>query len=108
MKGAAKKGDVAHRLEADLKARLQEYGLNNVSVKVVHGPVINPDEAQKLAQQEGGDAVIWGWYDDSGIAVRIFLAERDSLSEQMLDTRSCPLSARGNPPRICPSLSAGC
>lgn len=89
--------EVARRLEADLKARLREFGLTEVSVKVVSRPVTDENEAEALAKEEKGEAVIWGWYDDLGISVQIFLTGDNQESRTSLATGELPFEYLGKP-----------
>ncbi len=87
--------EVARRLETDLESRLREYGLRDVNVKVVSQPVTNEDEAQSLANTGQSKVVIWGWYDDAGIQVRIFLAGEGQAGRDVPGTRELPLTLGG-------------
>jgi len=83
--------EIARRLEEDLKAQLLEHGLHNVIVRVIPRSVTAVDGAHSLARDENGKVVIWGWYDDLGISVRIFLAEGDQAGIEVPGSRELPL-----------------
>jgi tetratricopeptide (TPR) repeat protein len=92
---ASRRIEIARRLEEDLQARLQEYGLNDITVKVVSSPVANEDEAQSLASESGSKVVIWGWYDDLGISVRVFLVGEAQARRDVVSTNDLPLELAG-------------
>ena len=73
----------SRRLEQDLLQRLDEYGLSNVDVVVSPNVISSASEARQLASDQAGRAVIWGWYDDLDVGIRIELLEEtqaDNLS----------------------------
>lgn len=87
--------EVAHRLEAALQARLRTAGLEDVRVQVVSQSITSEDEAQSLANNSGSKVVIWGWYDDIGIQVRVFLSGGDQPGREVPGTRELPLELGG-------------
>lgn len=82
---ATRQFELSRRLEQDLLRRLNEYGLRNVDVIVSPDVVGSAEEARQLASSLAGKAVIWGWYDDLDVGIRIELVEEtqaESLSTQ--------------------------
>lgn len=73
---ASRPVDIARRIERDLQNRLQDNDLDTVRIQVISPPITTTDEAEFALSQQNAAALIWGWYDDLGINVRIFL--RDS------------------------------
>ncbi|MCB9444990.1 MAG: hypothetical protein H6669_12210 [Ardenticatenaceae bacterium] len=82
---------VAPLLEENLLDTLDEYDLQGVNVQVVDQPITSRDEAETLAATSGSKVVIWGWYDDLGINVRIYLTSDMSQSRTLLRTSAVPL-----------------
>lgn len=87
--------DVAHRLEADLEARLNSFGLGDVNVQVSAEPVSSEVEAQNAANDTGSKVVIWGWYDDKGIQVKVFLSGGKEAGVELAGTNEIPLGVAG-------------
>lgn len=87
---ATRRYEFARRLEQDLKKRLTEYGLSNVSVTVLPEVISSAEEARKLAKEAGGKAIIWGWYDDLDVGVRVELLEEAQISD-LTSTTQLPL-----------------
>ncbi len=84
---------VAPLLEENLLDTLDEYDLQGVNVQVVDQPITSRDEAETLATSSGSKVVIWGWYDDLGINVRIYLTSEISQSRNLLRTSAVPLAS---------------
>lgn len=87
--------DVAHRLEADLEDRLESFGLGEVNVQVLAEPVSSEAEAQNAANDTGSKVVIWGWYDDKGIQVKVFLSGGKEAGTELAGTNEIPLGVAG-------------
>mgnify|MGYP000856101550 FL=1 len=87
--------DVAHRLEADLEDRLDSFGLGDVNVQVLAEPVSSEAEAQDAANDTGSKVVIWGWYDDKGIQVKVFLSGGNEAGKELAGTNEIPLGVVG-------------
>ncbi len=84
---------VAPLLEENLLDTLDEYDLRGVNVQVIDQPITSRDEAETLATASGSTVVIWGWYDDLGINVRIYLTSETSQSRNLLRTSAVPLAS---------------
>jgi len=89
--------EIARRVEAELQDRLKEYGLEGINVKVASQSVTNEDEAQSLVNETGSKVIIWGWYDDLGIQVRIFLAGEGRPGKEISGLYEIPLELGGEP-----------
>lgn len=84
---------VAPLLEENLLDTLDEYDLRGVNVQVIDQPIASRDEAATLAAMSGSRVVIWGWYDDLGINVRIYLTSETQRSRAVLRTSAVPLAS---------------
>lgn len=71
--------EVARRLQSDLKAKLQYYGLDEVAVSILPNPILTDEEA--LIKAEGSKVFIWGWYDNFGVSVHLLTADEGNLSD---------------------------
>ncbi len=87
---------VARRLEENLYEQLQIYGLSDVNVMVVNEPVLDREQAENLTTELAGKVLIWGWYDDVGVRVRIHLPESHQGNLQALRLRELPLAQAGS------------
>lgn len=83
--------DVANRLKNDLQSKLNEFGLNNVTVRVGSTPIGSEDEVQKAAFDSGSKVLIWGWYDDLGIQVNLYLSGGEDIGQALPGTKEFPL-----------------
>jgi tetratricopeptide (TPR) repeat protein len=83
---------VARRLEQNLLDTLAEQGLTGINVTVFDEPVTSRDQAQALAASTGSKVVVYGWYDDLGVNVRIYVAGGQLAGEGLLRTREMPLA----------------
>jgi tetratricopeptide (TPR) repeat protein len=89
--------DIAARLERDLDRKLQDYNLADVRVAVIQQPATNREEARALAQIRQSKIVIYGWYDEGGVAVNIYLVDEGSGGRTIPGTHDLPLeSTDGN------------
>ncbi|MBK9054265.1 MAG: tetratricopeptide repeat protein [Chloroflexi bacterium] len=87
---------VARRLEENLYEQLQIYGLSDVNVRVVNEPILDREQAEALTTELAGKVLIWGWYDDVGVRVRIHLPESNQDSLQAMRLRELPLEQAGS------------
>ncbi|MFZ5912123.1 MAG: tetratricopeptide repeat protein [Chloroflexota bacterium] len=87
--------DVAHRLEIDLEERLHSFGMDDIEVQVQSQPVASDAEAQAAVNDTGSKVVIWGWYDDAGIQVRVFLSGGEQAGAELTRTQEIPLAMGG-------------
>jgi len=92
---ASRPMDVAHRLEIDLEDRLRSFGMDDVNVQVLAQPVASEAEAQAVVNDTGSRVVIWGWYDDAGIQVRVFLSGGEGAGRELPGTHEIPLALSG-------------
>jgi tetratricopeptide (TPR) repeat protein len=92
---ASRTMDVAHRLEIDLEDRLRSFGMEDVNVQVLAQPVASEAEAQTVVNDTGSRVVIWGWYDDVGIQVRVFLSGGEQAGSELPGTHEIPLALSG-------------
>jgi tetratricopeptide (TPR) repeat protein len=86
---------VAQRLESDLEDRLHSFGMDDVNVQVLAQPVASEAEAQAVVNDTGSRVVIWGWYDDAGIQVRVFLSGGEEAGRELPGTHEIPLALSG-------------
>jgi tetratricopeptide (TPR) repeat protein len=84
-------------LQDSLEQKLDEYDLDNVTVHAGETPIRSEVEAQAAANETGSKVVIWGWYDDLGIQVKIFLSGGDQAGTLLQGTKVIPLASSGEP-----------
>lgn len=87
---ATRRYEFARRLEDDLQRRLVEYGLTNVTVAVSPQVIGSAEEARSLAEEADGIAVIWGWYDDLDVGIRVELLDEAGIDD-LASTTQLPL-----------------
>lgn len=82
---ASKKFELPNRIKANLEEQLRKHNLRDVGVEITSQVVTSPEGAESLIQQAAGKVLIWGWYDDLGITVKIYAPEQQrSLDEDVL------------------------
>jgi tetratricopeptide (TPR) repeat protein len=61
-------------IESDLRTQLDMFGMQDVTVRVEGSPITQDGEAQQLINQTESKVVIWGWYNELGLQVKLFLS----------------------------------
>jgi tetratricopeptide (TPR) repeat protein len=93
---SSQKVKISYRLKDAIYKKLTEAGLDNVTVIVDSKKVSNENEANALAKDRKSKVVIWGWQDQVGISVRIFLAEENQFKRDIPGVK-LPIETAGNP-----------
>ena len=78
---------VSRRLITDLKDRLKAHGLNDITVKTIANS-LDEDTVKIMGKERTIKAIVWGWYDDSGIEVHIFLGGDQQLESSRVNRTS--------------------
>jgi tetratricopeptide (TPR) repeat protein len=87
---------VARRVEESLEELLASYDLEDVNLQVVEEPITSREQAEAVAAESGSQVVVWGWYDDLGINVRLYLAVPDDRAQRLVRTNELPLTDSGD------------
>jgi len=84
-------------LQESLETQLAEYGLNDITVHTGETPIRSESEAQDAANKTGSKVIIWGWYDDLGIQVKLFLSGGGESGTLLPGTGVIPLASGVEP-----------
>jgi len=72
--------EIGRRIESAIEKKLQESELDNINIEFTPYTIKSEIEAQQISG-ENTTAVIWGWYDDYEIRVRIFLPTYNKIKD---------------------------
>ena len=82
-------------METDLRNELNRFDLKKIDIRVLKEPVASAEDARALAIKHGSNAVIWGWYDDLGVNVKILLTSGKQGNGLSLNTEEIPWELGG-------------
>lgn len=84
---ASKKFEIPNRIKTDLERELQKHKLQDLKIDVLSAPITSKQEAQSVAEQSVSKIVVWGLYDDLGIAINFYPLKSLESNEEALNLK---------------------
>lgn len=86
---------IQKRLIEDLQKELDKHGLKGVKAATISTPVTTQEQAQAVAREADCKIVVWGWYDNTGIKVHLYMPDRAGQDADSFSLRELSWEGEG-------------